>query len=308
MKNMYKHMLSLLYAMVLLTITLSTAQAQWKVSMTYESPFAPGPARGYYIYTKSATGGTSNTRIYNWTNQYNGPHTPVAGTNELPLSFNSTTTPVNVPYGGVGAWDDWKPVLVTELSRKNSLGSAEQVDLYANVHVTIDWDTVNFGPAPPNATFEGRSFASQYKNNLPGSNAGQSTQFINFVGNPYTPQQIIYATIGQYAQHNFWTSLSGFAVIYGGNNALWYSDYVDFVDSFGISHYTYIDQTEQFIGDGPIHGGRVHMPITNGHAVISMGIHQTLDIAPFTFGAAKETQSTASAEFRILPAASTSGG
>jgi hypothetical protein len=307
MKNIQKRLLSLLYTITLLTITLSSAQAQWKVSMTYESPFAPGPARGFYIYTKSATGGASNASIYNWTNQYNGPHASVAGNNELPLAFNNTATPVNVPYGGVGAWDDWKPVLVSELSRKNSLGTAEQLDVYANVHVTIDWDTANFGPAPANATFEGRSFVSQYKNDLPGMNSGQSTQFINFVGNPNTPEQIIYATMGQTAQHNFWTSLSGFAVVYGGNNALWHSDYVDSVVN-GISQYTYIDRTEQFPGDGPIHGGRVHAPILNGHGVISMGIHQTLDLAPFTFGANAETQSKASAEFRILPADSGAAG
>jgi hypothetical protein len=299
MKTMRKRLLSLLYTITILTITLSSAQAQWKVSLQYESPFAPGPARGFYAYTKSATGGASNTSIYNWTNQYGNPHTPVAGNNELPLSFN-TAAPVNVPYGGTGAWDEWKPILVSELFRKNSLGSAEQLDVYANVLVTISWDTANFGSAPPSATFEGRSFVSQYKNDLPGIN-GQSTQFMNFVGFPSTPQQIIYATMGQQAAHNFYTSLAGFAVIYGGNNTLWHSDYIDFVDSFGISHYTYIDRNELFPGDGPIHGGRVRIPITNGNAVISMGIHQTLDIPPFTFGANKETQSKASAEFRILP-------
>jgi hypothetical protein len=70
-----------------------------------------------------------------------------------------------------------------------------------------------------------------------------------------------------------------------------YSDYGD----------NYIICTELLPGDGIIHGGRTHIPIINRHTVISMGFHQTLEINLFAFRASAETQSRASADFRIMP-------
>jgi hypothetical protein len=302
MKLNHKNILSLFYMMVLLAIITPETHAQWKVSLRYEDPFSPG--RGYYNYTPPVTAGvgTSTNLIYNWLTQYASPLVPPTGTHTLPTNLD--TTSVSVPWGGTGAWDEWKSVLVSELARTKSRTYNEQLEVFANVRLTINWDTANFGPAPSLAYFEGRSFVSQYKNDLPQWISGTTTQYINFVGFPDTPQQIIYATMGQKATDDLWTMLANSAVIYGGNNTLWHSDYVDFVDNNWISHYTYINRTKQFPGDEAIHGGRVHIPIVNGSSVIRMGIHQTLFATLFGrtgSGSNVETQSKASAEFRIIP-------
>jgi Tol biopolymer transport system component len=293
----YLSLASTLSTLVVLAASVSlssTAHAQWKVSMRHDSPYSP--SSGFYTFTKSATGGTSRASIYNWLTQYNSPHTPLAGANDFPASMAVTpANAVNVGWGGTNTWDEWKPVIAAELYRKGFLGSQETLDVTSNVHLTIDWDPA-YGPAPELAYFEGRLNTNQYKNGLPGVSSGRSLNYVNFVGNPYTPQQIIYATFGQEIVQNIYTTASSFAILFGGQNTLMHSFYGE----------DYIIRSELFPGDGIIHGGRTHIPINNGHIVVSMGFHQTLDLYPFN-AAGSETQSNAKAEFRIMPSVSVVG-
>jgi hypothetical protein len=297
MNNTQKRLTSFLSIVALMAVCVSSAHAQWKISMDHKSPYVSGE-RGSYAYTQSASGGTPVTYVYNWLTQYNNPHVPTAGAKVfMPMGMEvAPANAVNVPWGGTNNYDEWKPVIAAQLQRKGFLTTPESLEITSNVHLKIDWDPA-YGAAPAVAYFEGRLTTSQYKYDLPGVSSGRSLNYVNFVSAPYTPDQIICSTLGQEVIQNTYTTASSFAFLFNGNNTLMHSFYGE----------TYLDRTELFPGDYLLHGGRTRIPINNGHIVISMGFHQVLEINPFTVGPNKETQSIASSEFRIMPASGPAG-
>jgi hypothetical protein len=299
-KNVKRLVLLSLLSCVAFIISTTTAQAQWKVSITYEDPIdwdtnnTSLPAKpATYEHTLSPSGGVTTNRIYHWLNQYGTPVTPVASSagsmNTLPFTFNVTNASVG--------WDGWKPLLASQLYRgsvsSNSsslLNGPDKLDIYANARITIVWDTA-YGVAPASAIFEGRSVTSQYKVDLAGLDTGKSNQNLSVFTSPETTQQVYYAMMKQDAMHNQWTIPSGFAYIYGGGNTLWESPFTT----------PYITND-----DAAFSGGRVRIPITNGSASVFLGIHQTLCLGDefisvlSNLANSRSSQSAASTEFRIM--------
>jgi hypothetical protein len=280
--------------------TTSTAHAQWNVSADYNNPTSS------YLYSADTLGGAPADRsISNWLTQYTNPLSPIVtppnATVRLPGDLSANNIPI--AWGNRGAWDDWKPLLTSSLSRKNFLDGARQLNVFAVVHLTITWDTVKYGPAPPNAVFEMHSYVNQYKSNLPNWSPGRSIQDLDS-RSPEEP--LFFANMHQETLYNFWTTASPSAVIYGGGNTSWSSP-ITFIDANHIAYYDYIKGTQPYTsdelywGDAWIHGGRVRIPITNGSANVNMNIHQQLFLDQFALTANSETESKASTEFRIIP-------